>query len=63
MGQEVGRGIVGYHVRFEKVVAQQAKITFLTDGMLLREAMLDNSLDNYGYDIESCCPFIFNNVS
>lgn len=48
MGEKVGEGRVGYHVRFERVASAKTKITFLTDGMLLREAMLDNSLSQYG---------------
>lgn len=43
LGQEVG-----YSVRFEKCMSPQTKLRYLTDGMLLREAMLDESLKSYG---------------
>lgn len=33
-------GLVGYTVRFEDATSADTKIKFLTDGMLLREAML-----------------------
>lgn len=32
--------LVGYTVRFEDTTSQETKIKYLTDGMLLREAML-----------------------
>ena len=38
---------VGYTVRFEDVSNFKTKIKFLTDGMLLREAMLDPLLKKY----------------
>eukprot|EP01091_Cochliopodium_minus_P019661 TRINITY_DN8341_c0_g1_i1.p1 TRINITY_DN8341_c0_g1~~TRINITY_DN8341_c0_g1_i1.p1 ORF type:complete len:675 (-),score=205.85 TRINITY_DN8341_c0_g1_i1:87-2111(-) len=38
---------VGYTIRFEDMSSEKTKIKFLTDGMLLREAMLDNQLKNY----------------
>lgn len=38
---------VGYTVRFEDVSTAKTKIKFLTDGMLLREAMLDPLLKKY----------------
>jgi len=38
---------VGYCVRFEDVTSTNTKIKFLTDGMLLREAMLDPLLKKY----------------
>nr|XP_018904073.1 PREDICTED: putative ATP-dependent RNA helicase DHX33 [Bemisia tabaci] len=40
-------GLVGYTVRFEDATSADTKIKFLTDGMLLREAMLDANLSNY----------------
>ncbi|GAB6021154.1 Putative ATP-dependent RNA helicase dhx33 [Chamberlinius hualienensis] len=38
---------VGYSVRFEDMTSSDTKIKFLTDGMLLREAMLDPLLKRY----------------
>lgn len=35
---------VGYRVRFEEKQSKRTKIKFLTDGMLLREAILDRDL-------------------
>lgn len=45
-GLEVG-DIVGYTVRFEDVTSKRTVIKFLTDGMLLREAILDKLLMKY----------------
>lgn len=45
-GLEVGE-IVGYTVRFEDVTSKRTKIKYLTDGMLLREAILDKLLMKY----------------
>lgn len=39
--------LVGYSVRFEDVTSKKTKIKFLTDGMLLREAMSDKLLLEY----------------
>ena len=39
--------LVGYHVRFDQRVSQETKIKFVTDGMLLREAILDKDLISY----------------
>ncbi|KAK7870441.1 hypothetical protein R5R35_000729 [Gryllus longicercus] len=39
--------LVGYTVRFEDVTSSHTKLKYLTDGMLLREAMLDNLLMAY----------------
>ena len=38
---------VGYSVRFEEAVSAKTRIKFLTDGMLLREAMMDPLLNKY----------------
>lgn len=38
---------VGYSIRFEDKTSYKTKIKFLTDGMLLREAMLDPKLSRY----------------
>ena len=47
MSTPVGQ-LVGYRVRFEeKFHNKKTKIKFLTDGMLLREAILDPVLSHY----------------
>ncbi len=38
---------VGYSIRFEDVTSSKTKIKFLTDGMLLREALIDPLLSRY----------------
>lgn len=38
---------VGYSIRFEDVTSAQTRIKFLTDGMLLREALVDPLLSRY----------------
>lgn len=38
---------VGYSVRFDECCSANTSIKFLTDGMLLREAMIDQSLSRY----------------
>ncbi|XP_013188392.1 ATP-dependent RNA helicase DHX33-like [Amyelois transitella] len=40
-------GVVGYSVRFEDVTSPRTKIKYLTDGMLLREAIKDPLLKKY----------------
>jgi len=39
---------VGYTIRFEDVSSNKTKMKYLTDGMLLREAMADPLLERYG---------------
>ena len=39
---------MGYRVRFEQLVSENTRIKFATDGMLLREAIIDSSLSKYG---------------
>ncbi|XP_055513770.1 LOW QUALITY PROTEIN: ATP-dependent RNA helicase DHX33-like [Leucoraja erinacea] len=39
--------LIGYTVRFEDLTSHKSKIKFLTDGMLLREAMVDSLLCRY----------------
>ena len=43
LGQEVG-----YSIRFEDVTSSATRIKFLTDGLLLREALVDPLLSRYG---------------
>ena len=48
MGQQKLGELVGYRVRFdEKMDKEKTKIVFMTDGMLLREALLDKLLSSY----------------
>lgn len=48
MGEgKVGLGPVGYRVRFDEKMGLNTRIKFLTDGMLLREAILDQKLKAY----------------
>lgn len=42
LGQEVG-----YSIRFEDVTSNKTVIKYMTDGMLLREALVDKYLSNY----------------
>ncbi|CAH2066533.1 unnamed protein product, partial [Iphiclides podalirius] len=46
MKTDIG-SIVGYCVRFEDVTSNQTKVKYLTDGMLLREAVADPFLKRY----------------
>ncbi|XP_068950256.1 ATP-dependent RNA helicase DHX33 isoform X2 [Petaurus breviceps papuanus] len=47
---ELGK-LVGYTVRFDDVTSEDTRILFLTDGMLLREAMADALLRKYSFVI------------
>ena len=38
---------VGYSIRFEDVTSQKTVIKYMTEGMLLREALADTLLNNY----------------
>eukprot|EP00919_Chromeraceae_sp_WS-2016_P052091 GHVR01123434.1.p1 GENE.GHVR01123434.1~~GHVR01123434.1.p1 ORF type:complete len:1336 (+),score=366.00 GHVR01123434.1:50-4057(+) len=42
LGQEVG-----YSIRFEDCTSVDTQVKYMTDGMLLREALLDNKLNKY----------------
>ena len=46
VGSSVG-GRVGYRVRFDDATSSTTKIKFMTDGMLLRESMVDPLLSKY----------------
>lgn len=45
-GCKVGQQ-VGYQVRFSNITSSSTRLKYLTDGMLLREIMLDGSLNKY----------------
>lgn len=47
MGVKLGNE-VGYSIRFEDCTSPQTMIKYMTDGMLLREALLDKDLEGYG---------------
>lgn len=46
MDTELGRK-VGYSIRFEDLTSEETRIKFMTDGILLREIMLDPLLERY----------------
>ena len=46
VGCEAGKE-VGYSIRFEDVTSSKTRIKFLTDGLLLREALVDPLLSRY----------------
>lgn len=46
MGCNLGEE-VGYSIRFEDVTSQKTRIKYMTDGMLLREALMDPLLRRY----------------
>jgi len=45
-GVKLGK-LVGYCVRFEDCTSQETRIKYLTDGMMVREAMTDEILSDY----------------
>ena len=47
-GTELG-GLVGFRVRFQDQSDSTTRLLYQTDGMLLREAMLDNKLSRYSW--------------
>lgn len=47
----VGVGPVGYCVRFEDTCNFKTRLKYMTDGILLREAILDPDLTRYDYII------------
>ncbi|EEB06113.1 ATP-dependent RNA helicase Prp16 [Schizosaccharomyces japonicus yFS275] len=46
MGVQLGT-LVGYSIRFEDVTSPQTIIKYMTDGVLLRESLVQNDLDRY----------------
>lgn len=46
MGTNLGQ-LVGYRVRFDDTTSSESKVIYMTDGMLLREALLDPLLKKY----------------
>ena len=47
LGGTVGRGVVGYHVRYDRKVSGDTRVQFMTDGILLREVQDDFLLRKY----------------
>ena len=47
LGGKVGRGIVGYHVRYDRRISDNTRVQFMTDGILLREVQEDFLLRKY----------------
>ncbi|KAL4447805.1 hypothetical protein ABPG75_005024 [Micractinium tetrahymenae] len=47
MGTELGAGKVGYSIRFDDRTSPNTRIKYMTDGMLLREALVDPLLSRY----------------
>ena len=43
MGEKSTGGVVGYRVRFDESSSERTAVLFLTDGMLVREAVLDKA--------------------
>jgi pre-mRNA-splicing factor ATP-dependent RNA helicase DHX38/PRP16 len=39
--------VVGYSIRFESVLSNQTRIKYMTDGILLRESLVDRDLSKY----------------
>ncbi|CDR96012.1 DEAH box RNA helicase, putative [Babesia bigemina] len=46
MGSRVG-DLVGYSIRFEDLTSKNTAVKFMTDGILLRETLMDPELDRY----------------
>lgn len=42
-------GLVGYSVRFDDKTSSSTRIKYVTDGMLLREYLIDHTLSTYAY--------------
>ena len=50
MNTKIGE-LVGYSVRFKEKMSNKTKIKYVTDGMLVRECILDKNLSKYKYII------------
>ena len=50
MNSRIG-DLVGYSVRFKEKMSKKTKIKFVTDGMLVRECILDKNLEKYKFII------------
>ena len=50
MNTRIGE-LVGYSVRFKEKMSKKTKIKYLTDGMLIRECIIDKNLSKYKYII------------
>jgi len=46
MGVELGKD-VGYSIWFEDICSDETKIKYMTDGVLLKESLIDSELDKY----------------
>jgi HrpA-like RNA helicase len=46
MGVELGNK-VGYSIRFEDCTSKETVIKYMTDGVLLRESLIDSELNQY----------------
>ena len=55
MGCELGEE-VGYTIRFEDMTSTNTILKYMTDGMLLREAMTEPTLSRYRYRALTCLP-------
>lgn len=42
---------VGYSVRFDKATSDKTRLKYMTDGVLLREAMEDSTFSKYVSDL------------
>lgn len=47
MGEAEVGGLVGYSVRFETKLSRRTRICFMTDGMMVREAIIDSKMKRF----------------
>jgi len=50
MNRRIG-DLIGYSVRFKEKMSKKTKIKYVTDGMLIRECIIDRNLSKYKYII------------